>query len=202
MEAIKAVHGRAAPLARSNVDTDQIIPAKWLKRVERTGFGQGLFSEWRKDPSFVLNRPEYAGATILVAGANFGAGSSREHAVWALLDWGFRAVVAASFADIFRANCAKAGLLAASVGEPAEAAVLAAVAGDPTLTLTADVESRLVLVPGAGIEVPFALDDFTRRRFLEGLDDIGLTTCHVDAIEAYERRRPPWLPSTAHVLLS
>ncbi|MDP8992262.1 MAG: 3-isopropylmalate dehydratase small subunit [Actinomycetota bacterium] len=197
MEPVRAVTGKAVPLARSDVDTDQIIPAEWLKRVARTGFGEGLFSAWRRDPSFVLNRPEHRGATILVAGPNFGTGSSREHAVWALTDYGFAAVVSPRFGDIFRTNCTKAGLVPAQVSEVAGAALLAAVEADPDLEVTVDVEARMVRAPGARVEAPFPLDDFTRWRLLEGLDDIGLTLRHAGAIDAYERDRPAWLPSTA-----
>jgi 3-isopropylmalate/(R)-2-methylmalate dehydratase small subunit len=197
MEPIRAVTGTAVPLDRSDVDTDQIIPAEWLKRVERTGFGQGLFSAWRADPGFVLNRPEHAQATILVAGINFGTGSSREHAVWALMDYGFRAVVSPRFGDIFRNNCTKVGLVPAQVDAGAGAALLAAVQADATLEVTVDVEQRLVRAPRAGIEVAFVLDDFTRWRLLEGLDDIGLTLRHEDAIAGYEAKRPAWMPALA-----
>jgi 3-isopropylmalate/(R)-2-methylmalate dehydratase small subunit len=196
MEPVRVVAGTAVPLARSDVDTDQIIPSDWLKRVERTGFGAGLFAEWRDDRDFVLNRPEHAGATILVAGANFGTGSSREHAVWALQDYGFRAVVSPRFADIFRNNCTKGGLVPAEVDPDAGQALLAAVAADPALELTVDVERRTVSAPAAGIEAPFVLDDFTRDRLLAGMDDIDLTMRHDDAIAAYEGRRPGWLPRT------
>jgi 3-isopropylmalate/(R)-2-methylmalate dehydratase small subunit len=196
MEPLHAVAGTAVPLDRSDVDTDQIIPAEWLKRVERTGFGAGLFSAWRADPGFVLNRPEHAGATILVAGTNFGTGSSREHAVWALTDYGFRAVVSPRFADIFRTNCTKAGLVPAQVDEETARALLAAVAADPALEVTVDVDARTVRAPAAGIDVPFTLDDFTRWRLLEGLDDVGLTLRHLDAIAAYEGGRPAWRPTT------
>jgi 3-isopropylmalate/(R)-2-methylmalate dehydratase small subunit len=196
MEPVRVVSGTAVPLARSDVDTDQIIPSDWLKRVERTGFGAGLFAEWRDDRDFVLNRPEHAGATILVAGANFGTGSSREHAVWALQDYGFRAVVSSRFADIFRNNCTKGGLVPAEVDPDAGQALLTAVAADATLELTVDVERRTVSAPAAGIEAPFVLDDFTRDRLLAGMDDIDLTMRHDDAIAAYEGRRPGWLPRT------
>jgi 3-isopropylmalate/(R)-2-methylmalate dehydratase small subunit len=196
MEPVRVVAGTAVPLARSDVDTDQIIPSDWLKRVERTGFGAGLFAEWRDDRDFVLNRPEHAGATILVAGANFGTGSSREHAVWALQDYGFRAVVSSRFADIFRNNCTKGGLVPAEIDPDAGQALLAAVAADPALELTVDVERRTVSAPAAGIEAPFVLDDFTRDRLLAGMDDIDLTMRHDDAIAAYEGRRPGWLPRT------
>jgi len=194
MEPVRTITGTAVPLDRSDVDTDQIIPARWLKRVERTGFGAGLFSAWREDPEFVLNRPEHRGATVLVAGPNFGTGSSREHAVWALTDYGFRAVVSARFADIFRSNATKAGLVPAEVSPGVATALLAAVAADPALEVTVDVGSATVRAPGAGIDAPFTLDDFTRGRLLEGLDDIGLTLRHADAVTAYEARRPPWLP--------
>jgi 3-isopropylmalate/(R)-2-methylmalate dehydratase small subunit len=194
MEPVRSVTGRAVPLDRSDVDTDQIIPSDWLKRVERTGFGAGLFAEWRDDPEFVLNRPEYAGATILVAGPNFGTGSSREHAVWALQDYGFRAIISPRFADIFRNNCTKVGLVPAQVEPDLGAALLRAVQADPTLEITVDVASRVVSAPAAGLEGPFSLDDFTQWRLLEGLDDIGLTLRHADAIAAYEAAREDWLP--------
>jgi 3-isopropylmalate/(R)-2-methylmalate dehydratase small subunit len=194
MEAIRVVSGTAVPLDRSDVDTDQIIPSDWLKRVERTGFGQGLFAEWRDDRAFVLNQPQYAGAVILVAGPNFGTGSSREHAVWALMDYGFKAVVSSRFGDIFRTNCTKAGLVPVQVDPGTGAALLAAVASDPALEITVDLERLVVSAPAAGIEAPFPLDSFTQHRLLEGLDDIGLTLRHVDAIDAHERRRPAWLP--------
>jgi 3-isopropylmalate/(R)-2-methylmalate dehydratase small subunit len=197
VEPIRVVSGTAVPLDRSDVDTDQIIPSDWLKRVERTGFGQGLFSEWRDDRDFVLNRPEYVGATILVAGPNFGTGSSREHAVWALMDYGFRAVVSPRFGDIFRNNCTKAGLVPAQVDAATGAALLRAVTDDPTLELTVDLERLIVSAPAAGIEAPFPLDPFTQHRLLEGLDDIGLTLQHAAAIDAHEQRRPAWLPRVA-----
>ena len=195
MEPVRVVSGRAVPLARSDVDTDQIIPSDWLKRVERTGFGAGLFGEWRDDRDFVLNRPEHAGATILVAGPNFGTGSSREHAVWALMDYGFRAVVSARFADIFRNNCTKSGLVPVQVPAEVGQALLDAVAADPSLEITVDVERRTVSAPAAGIESGFALDDFTRERLLNGWDDIGLTLRHGTDIDAFEQRRAAWLPS-------
>ena len=197
MEAVRVVSGTAVPLDRSDVDTDQIIPSDWLKRVERTGFGQGLFSEWRDDREFVLNRPEHAGATILVAGPNFGTGSSREHAVWALMDYGFKAVISPRFGDIFRNNCTKAGLIPVQVDPDTATALLRAVAADPTLEVTVDVEQLLVSVPATGIEAPFPLDSFTQYRLLEGLDDIGLTLKHADAITEHERGRPAWLPIVA-----
>ncbi len=196
MEPRRIVTGTALPLDRSDVDTDQIIPAVWLKRVERTGFGAGLFAAWRDDPDFVLNRQEYQGARILVAGANFGTGSSREHAVWALEDYGFEAVVSPRFADIFRTNCTKVGLVPVQVDEAVGERLLRAVEADPTLVVTVDVAARTLSAPAAGIEVLFPLDDFTRHRLLEGLDDIDLTLGHADAITAYESRRPAWLPVT------
>jgi 3-isopropylmalate/(R)-2-methylmalate dehydratase small subunit len=195
MEAIRVVSGTAVPLDRTDVDTDQIIPSDWLKKVERTGFGKGLFSEWRDDRHFVLNQPEYAGATILVAGANFGTGSSREHAVWALMDYGFKAVVSPRFGDIFRNNCTKAGLIPVQVDEATGRALMEAVVADPTLEVTVDVERLTVSAPAAAIEAPFPLDPFTQHRILEGLDDIGLTLQHASSIEEHERRRPAWLPS-------
>jgi len=194
MEPIRYLQGRGVPLDRSDVDTDQIIPSDWLKKVERTGFGAGLFSEWRKDPQFVLNRPEYAGATILVAGENFGTGSSREHAVWALTDYGFKAVISARFGDIFKNNATKAGLVPAQVDPATARALLDALLADPGLQITVDVTSLRVSAPAAGIEADFALDSFTQHRLLEGLDDIGLSLRHEEAIAAYERSRPSWLP--------
>ena len=196
MEPIRIVTGTALPLDRSDVDTDQIIPAEWLKRVERTGFGEGLFGAWRKDPSFVLHRPEHAGATVLVAGTNFGTGSSREHAVWALMDYGFKAVISPRFADIFRSNCTKAGLVPAQLDPEPAAALLAAVQADPSLEVTVDIATRVVRAPAAGIEAPFPLDDFTRWRLMEGLDDIGLSLTHAADIDTYEAHRRPWLPTT------
>ncbi|HZB50477.1 MAG TPA: 3-isopropylmalate dehydratase small subunit [Mycobacteriales bacterium] len=190
--------GRVAPLRRSNVDTDQIIPAVWLKQVSRTGFGAGLFSAWREaDPDFVLNRPEYAGASVLVAGPDFGTGSSREHAVWALQDFGFRVVLAPRFGDIFRGNSLKAGLLTVLVDEALVEDLWARAEADPSAGVTVDLERREVRFDDRA--VPFELDDFTRWRLLEGLDDIGLTLRHTDAIDAYEARRPAFLPTTLPV---
>jgi 3-isopropylmalate/(R)-2-methylmalate dehydratase small subunit len=196
MDAVRVITGTAVPLRRSDVDTDQIIPAEWLKRVERTGFGEGLFSAWRKDPDFVLNRPERRDATILVAGPNFGTGSSREHAVWALQDHGFRAVISPRFADIFRNNCTKVGLVPVQVDGEVGEALMAAVEADPDLEITVDVETRMVWAAAAGIEAPFPLDDFTQMRLLEGLDDIGLTLRHVTKVDTFEITRPTWLPQT------
>ncbi len=196
MEPIVVITGTAVPLDRSDVDTDQIIPAEWLKRVERTGFGAGLFSAWREsDLDFPLNRVEHAGASILVAGPNFGTGSSREHAVWALTDYGFEAVISPRFGDIFRNNATKAGLVPVLVTPEVGAQLMAAVQADPELEITIDVERRTVAAPAIGIEVPFPIDDFTRHRLLEGLDDIGLTLRNEDAIVSYEASRPAWLPS-------
>ncbi|HEY2302150.1 MAG TPA: 3-isopropylmalate dehydratase small subunit [Acidimicrobiales bacterium] len=195
MDAVRVVSGTAVPLERSDVDTDQIIPSDWLKQVERTGFAKGLFGEWRDDRDFVLNQPEYAGATILIAGPNFGTGSSREHAVWALMDYGFTAVISPRFGDIFRNNSTKSGLIPVQVDAATGAALLAAVKADPTLEITVDIERRLVSAPAAGIEASFPLDDFTRHRLLEGLDDIGLSLRYIDEVTSYEQGRPSWLPS-------
>jgi 3-isopropylmalate/(R)-2-methylmalate dehydratase small subunit len=192
---VRIVSGTAVPLDRSDVDTDQIIPSDWLKRVERTGFGAGLFAEWRDDRNFVLNREEYAGATILVAGPNFGTGSSREHAVWALLDYGFEAVISTRFGDIFSNNCTKQGLLPVRVEADVARALLEAVIADATLEITIDVERGSVEAPAAGVSGTFALDEFTKTRLLNGWDDIGLTLRHEDRIAAYEATRPAWRPS-------
>ena len=195
MEAVREIIARAAPLDRSDVDTDQIIPSDWLKRVERTGFGKGLFSAWRDERGFVLNEERFAGATILLAGANFGTGSSREHAVWAILDYGFEAVVSPRFGDIFRNNATKNGLVPVVVPADVGEALLRAVEADPTLEVTIDVERRTLSAPAAGIDCDFPLDDATRERFLEGLDDIGITLRTEDAITAFETHRPGWLPT-------
>jgi len=195
MEVVRIITGTAVPLDRSDVDTDQIIPSDWLKRVERTGFGQGLFAEWRDDRKFVLNQPEYAGATILVAGPNFGTGSSREHAVWALLDYGFKAVVSPRFGDIFRNNCTKSGLVPVQVDAGTGTALLEAITNDPDLELTVDVERGTISAPAAGIDATFPLDEFTRHRLVQGLDDIGLSLRHASEIDAYEADRATWLPS-------
>jgi 3-isopropylmalate/(R)-2-methylmalate dehydratase small subunit len=194
VEPVNIVSGTAVPLDRSDVDTDQIIPSDWLKKVERTGFGKGLFSEWRDERDFVLNRPEHAGASILIAGPNFGTGSSREHAVWALVDYGFAAVISPRFGDIFRNNCTKAGLLPVQVDEATGRALMAAVQEEPSLEITVDVERLTVSAPAAGIETSFPLDAFTQHRLLNGLDDIGLTLQHSDDIGRHEQARPAWLP--------
>ncbi|MGO9149388.1 MAG: 3-isopropylmalate dehydratase small subunit [Acidimicrobiales bacterium] len=195
MEPVRIVTGRAVPLDRSDVDTDQIIPSEWLKRIEKTGFGAGLFAEWRDDPGFILNDADHAGATILVAGANFGTGSSREHAVWALVDYGFRAVVSPRFGDIFRNNSTRSGLVPAEVSDEDGRAILAAVSADPSLEIVVDVERRLVEAPAVGISAPFRLDDDARDRLLRGLDDIAVTAQYKPDIDSYEARRPTWLPS-------
>jgi len=196
MDPVTTITGTAVPLDRSDVDTDQIIPSDWLKRVERTGFGQGLFSEWREDPEFVLNLPQFGGASILVAGPNFGVGSSREHAVWSIMDYGFQAVIAPRFGDIFRNNSTKNGLVPVVV--PAEIAerILRAVETDPTTEITVDVRTKRVQVPSLDIDVEFPLDDAVQHRFLNGLDDIGLTLQHEAAITAFETTRPAWMPAT------
>lgn len=190
--------GVAVPLRRSNVDTDQIIPAVYLKRVTRTGFEDGLFAAWRNDPDFVLNRPEYAAASVLVAGPDFGTGSSREHAVWALQNYGFKAVISSRFADIFRGNSGKAGLLAAEVDEKVVQRLWDHLEANPGAVVTLDLESRTVRA-GSGedaIEDSFDIDDYTRWRLLEGLDDIGITLGREDDIAAYEANRPSWKPAT------
>jgi len=192
MDPVKKVQGKALPLGYSDVDTDQIVPSDALKRIERTGFGQFLFSSWKEDPDFVLNQPEYEGATVMIAGENFGSGSSREHAVWAIQDYGFGAVVAPSFADIFKNNAAKNGLLAVELPEESVEELLAAVREDPETEVTVDLEGRVVQAPG--FETPFAFDNFARYRLLEGLDDISLTLTHEDDLETFEKSRPGYLP--------
>jgi 3-isopropylmalate/(R)-2-methylmalate dehydratase small subunit len=198
MEPIRVIRGTAAPLDRSDVDTDQIIPAVYLKRVARTGFEDGLFAAWRSDPDFVLNRPEYESATILVAGPNFGTGSSREHAVWALQDHGFRVVISPRFGDIFRGNAGKSGLLAAQVDEKVVNALWDLIDRAPDTDVTVDLEAR-TLSAGVGedaISESFDVDDYTRWRLLEGLDDIAVTLGHEAEIVNYEANRPSWKPST------
>jgi 3-isopropylmalate/(R)-2-methylmalate dehydratase small subunit len=186
--------GTAAPLRRGNVDTDQIIPAMYLKRITRTGFEDGLFAAWRSDPDFVLNRPEYAGASILVAGPDFGTGSSREHAVWALLDSGFRVVVSTRFGDIFRSNSGKAGLLTAVVDEQTISDLWSLVEASPSTSVTVDLESKQVRADD--VVASFDIDDYTRWRLLEGLDDISITLTHDNEIAAFESARPLHKPST------
>lgn len=197
MEPFTVHTGTAAPLRRSNVDTDQIIPAEYLKRVTRTGFGDGCFAAWRSDPDFVLNRPEFRGSSVLVAGPDFGTGSSREHAVWALLDVGFRVVVSSRFADIFRGNAGKAGLLAAHVEQDLVEALWDEVEAAPGTEVTVDLVAREVRTPR--LTAAFQLDDYTRWRLLEGLDDIGLTLRQAEAITAFEAARPGFLPTTLPV---
>src|ERR1700758_3115650 len=188
MEPFTTHTGRAVPLRRTNVDTDQIIPAEYLKRVSRAGFGEGLFAAWREDPSFVLNQPRYAAATILVAGTDFGTGSSREHAVWALTDYGFRAVIAPRFGDIFRSNATKAGLLPVVLPESVVTELQDLAEADPSAEVTVDLDAREVRygAAGAGSAAAFEIDDYTRWRLMEGLDDIGLTLRHADSIATFE----------------
>lgn len=194
MEPVRRVTGRMASLDRENVDTDQIIPAHWLKRITRTGYAAGLFEAWRKDPSFVLNDPRYAGATVLVAGPNFGSGSSREHAAWALQQSGFRAVISAKLADIFAANALKVGLLPVQLPADDVARLMRAAASDPATEVTVDVEAGTVEASSAGVRAALALTPHARQRLLAGLDDIAVTLRHGDVIDAYEGRRPAWLP--------
>ena len=196
MEPVITITGTAVPLDRSDVDTDQIIPSDWLKRVERTGFGQGLFSEWREDPEFVFNLPQFGGASILVAGPNFGVGSSREHAVWSIMDYGFAAVIAPRFGDIFRNNATKNGLVPVVVPGDVADRILRAVEDEPSTLITVDVATKRVQVPSLDIDVEFPLDDSVQHRFLNGLDDIGLTLQHEAAITAFEATRPAWMPAT------
>jgi 3-isopropylmalate/(R)-2-methylmalate dehydratase small subunit len=192
MEPVQRVSGKALPLGWDDVDTDQIVPSDALKRIERTGFGQFLFSQWREDPEFVMNRSEHEGAVVLLAGKNFGSGSSREHAPWAIQDYGFGAVIAPSFADIFKNNCAKIGLLAIELPEDAVKKLVDAVREDPETVITVELTERTVT--GPNVRETFDMDDFTRRRLMEGLDDISLTLTHEDELEEYERSRPDYLP--------
>src|SRR5512144_566878 len=194
MEKFTVHTGRAVPLRRSNVDTDQIIPAEYLKRVTRTGFADGLFAAWRAQPDFVLNRSEYAGGSVLLAGTDFGTGSSREHAVWALQDYGFRTVISPRFADIFRGNALKGGLLPVELSHVAVEELLRTVESDPSTQVTVDLVARQVRA--RGFVAPFDVDDYTRWRLMEGLDDIGLTLRHEAEVTTYESRRPSWLPRT------
>ena len=195
MKAVHVITGRAGPLKRSDVDTDQIIPADWLKRVERTGFEAGLFSTWRDDRDFVLNDQRYAGATMLVAGPSFGVGSSREHAVWAIQQYGFDAVIAPSFSDIFRNNCTKNGLVPVEVDQSIVQKLWDLIESDSSTEITVDVERLLVEVPQHGISESFPMDPATQHRFLNGLDDIGITLSHQNDIDAFENSRPSWLAS-------
>ncbi len=199
MDAFTTHTGTAAPLRRSAVDTDQIIPAEYLKRITRTGFEDGLFVAWRTgEPDFVLNRPEHAGASILVAGPDFGTGSSREHAVWALLDGGFRAVISSRFADIFKNNSTKSGLLTVVLPQADVEALWQAVEAAPDTPVTVDLQARRVTY--GDTTVPFEIDDYTRWRLLEGLDDVGLTERHLADVEAFETHRPSWLPKALPAL--
>jgi len=194
MEAFTVHTGTAVPLRRSNVDTDQIIPAEYLKRITRHGFEDGLFAQWRKDPQFVLNQPAYDGATILIAGPDFGTGSSREHAVWALQNYGFKVVLSSRFADIFRGNSGKGGLLTAQIPQEAVETLWEIIEANPAESVTVDLHARTVTC--AGLTVPFEVDDYVRWRLLEGLDDIGITMQHVDAIGSFEDARPAFKPRT------
>jgi 3-isopropylmalate/(R)-2-methylmalate dehydratase small subunit len=196
MEPITVHVGRAAPLRRSNVDTDQIVPAVYLKRVSRTGFADGCFAAWRSDPDFVLNRPQHEGASILVAGPDFGTGSSREHAVWALQDYGFAVVLSSRFADIFLGNAGKSGLLAARVDQDVIDSLWEILDEHPDYEVTVDLGERTVSVPAAGLRAAFDIDDYTRWRLMEGLDDIGLTLRHTEAIDRFEAARPAFKPQT------
>jgi 3-isopropylmalate/(R)-2-methylmalate dehydratase small subunit len=193
MEPIARVEGTAVPLDRADVDTDQIIPAQYLKRIERSGFGPFLFDEWRKDPDFVLNDARYEGATILLTGPNFGGGSSREHAPWAIQDYGFKVVISPGFADIFRNNCLKIGVLPVELRQESVRALMDAVLDDPTTRIEVDLDALTVRAPG--LDEVFDMEQFTRWRLMEGLDDIGLTLRHTDEIDAFEASRPGWLPS-------
>ena len=193
MKAVRVISGTALPLKRSDVDTDQIIPAEWLKRVESTGFEKGLFSTWRDDRNFVMNDERYAGASILVAGPSFGVGSSREHAVWALLQYGFNAVIAPSFSDIFRNNCTKNGLVPVVVAEIVVQQLWDAIEADPTTEITVDMENLKIEVPSRGIVASFPMDAPTQHRFINGLDDIGITMTHESEITSFEAKRPAWL---------
>jgi len=197
MDKITTIEGIAVPFRRSNVDTDQIIPAQFLKRVTKTGFDDALFANWRQDPTFVLNQPAYAGASILVAGPDFGTGSSREHAVWALRDYGFSVVLSPKFADIFRGNAGKQGLVTGVVGEPEIERIWAALDADPGIEMTVDLVSRTARV--GEFETAFEIDDYTRWRLLEGLDDIGLTLRNEEKIAQFEARREAWRPRTLPV---
>ena len=194
MDAFTTHTGVGIPLRRSNVDTDQIIPAVYLKRVTRTGFEDGLFAAWRKDPQFVINRPQHEGATVLVAGPDFGTGSSREHAVWALMDYGFKAVISSRFADIFRGNSGKAGLVAAQVAQDVVEQLWKLIETDPTTEIIVDLQERTI--QAGALTAPFDIDDYTRWRLLEGLDDVGITLSHEEDITSYEATRPSWKPVT------
>ena len=196
MDSVQTITGTAVPLDRSDVDTDQIIPSDWLKQVERTGFDKGLFSEWRDDPEFVLNKEQYSGASVLVAGPNFGTGSSREHAVWAIQQYGFAAVISPRFGDIFRNNATKNGLVPVLVSAEVGRQLLDAITKDPSLEIKIDIELRTLEVTALDLLVDFPLEDSIQHRFLNGLDDISLTLLHEPEITAYEASRPAWMPTT------
>jgi 3-isopropylmalate/(R)-2-methylmalate dehydratase small subunit len=196
MDSVQTIIGTAVPLDRSDVDTDQIIPSDWLKQVERTGFDKGLFSEWRDDPEFVLNKEQYSGASVLVAGPNFGTGSSREHAVWAIQQYGFAAVISPRFGDIFRNNATKNGLVPVLVSAEVGRQLLDAITKDPSLEIVIDIELRTLEVTGLDLLVDFPLEDSIQHRFLNGLDDISLTLLHEPEITAFEATRPAWMPTT------
>ena len=195
MDAVREIIARGVPLDRSDVDTDQIIPSDWLKRVERTGFGAGLFSEWRERSDFILNQSRYDGAQILVTGPNFGTGSSREHAPWALQDYGFQAIISPRFADIFRNNCLKIGLVPVTLPQDVVTRIMRAIEDDATLEIVVDVVDRRVAVPALDLDEPFDLDDHTHHRLLNGLDDIGTTEQLGDEITGYETSRPSFMPT-------
>jgi len=194
VKAFTRTTGRVAVLDRADVDTDQIIPKQFLKRIERSGYGEFLFYDWMKEPDFELRRPDYEGAQILVAGRNFGCGSSREHAAWALEDYGFRAVIAPSFADIFRNNCLKIGLLPVALDADVVTRIMRAIEDDPTLEIVIDVVDRRVAVPAIDLDEPFELEDFHHYRLLEGLDDIGISLRFADEITSFEADRPSYKP--------
>lgn len=196
MEKFSTHSGQAVPMRISNIDTDQIISSAHLKRITRSGYEDALFEEWRKDPEFILNIPQYSGATILIAGANFGIGSSREHAVWALMNYGFKVVISSRFGDIFRGNSGKAGLLTAQVEQDVVEKLWNAVEADPTTKVIVDLEAKQIHC--GSLSVPFQIDDYTRWRFVEGLDDVGITLSHADDIAAFAKSRPTWMPSLTH----
>jgi len=197
MKPVRIVQGRAVPLERNDVDTDQIIPSDWLKQVERTGFEKGLFSEWRDDPDFVMNKEEHAGANVLLAGPNFGTGSSREHAVWAIMQYGFEAVISPRFGPIFANNSTKNGLVCVQVEQELGDRLMAAVQADPQLEIVVDVEKLRLEVPALDVDVAFDMDAQVQHRFLEGLDDIGLTMQQGNDISAFESSRPAYMPSSS-----
>jgi len=196
MEKFTTHTGRAVPMRISNIDTDQIISSAHLKRITRSGYEDALFEEWRKDPDFILNKSEYSGATILIAGANFGIGSSREHAVWALMNYGFKVVISSRFGDIFRGNSGKAGLLTIQVDQDVTEQLWNAIEADPEIPVSVDLTARQIHC--GPLSVPFQIDDYTRWRHLEGLDDVGITLSHADEIAAYAKARPTWMPSISN----